>query len=109
MTADILQAFAEQLRTAGLMVEYVKADGALHRCPVEGKPNGKDGVYKAFTGNPATVWWKNWRTSEEGSWTAKPEQDMPPEQRKALRERITAAQAESKAQQEQQWAEAAKY
>ena len=109
MTADILQAFAEQLRTAGLMVGYVKADGALHRCPVEGKSNGKDGVYKAFTGNPATIWWKNWRTGEEGSWTARSEQDMAPEQRKALRERITAAQAESKAEQERQWAEVAKY
>ena len=109
MTGDILHSFADRLRTAGLEVEKVLADGLLHRCGTEGKPHGKDGAYKAFIDPPASLWWKNWRTGEEGSWTAKPEQDMPPEQRKALRERITAAQAESKAQQEQQWAEAAKY
>lgn len=108
MTADILHAFAEQLQAAGLLVENVEADGALHRCPVEGKPHGRDGAYKAFSDVPATIWWMNWRTGDEGTWTAKAERDMTAAQRKALRERIRATREVAQAEQARRWTAAAK-
>ena len=67
MSADIQQAFAEQLRAAGLIVEQVEMDGSLHRCGTEGRPHRRDGAYKAFSDVPASLWWKNWRTGDEGT------------------------------------------
>lgn len=67
MSADIQQAFAEQLRAAGLIVKQVEMDGSLHRCGTEGRPHRRDGAYKAFPDVPASLWWKNWRTDDEGT------------------------------------------
>lgn len=66
---NILHEFADHLREAGIVCEQIEADGILHRCGTTDKPGGKDGVYKAFSDEPASIWWKNWRTGEEGSWT----------------------------------------
>ena len=38
MNADILHSFAECLRSAGLEVEAVQADGLLHRCGTTDRP-----------------------------------------------------------------------
>lgn len=59
MNADIQRAFAEQLRAVGLIVEHMETDGCLHRCGTEGRPNRRDGVYRAFSDVPASLWWKN--------------------------------------------------
>ncbi|WP_165176904.1 DUF927 domain-containing protein [Desulfovibrio sp. ZJ369] len=107
MSADIQQAFAEQLRTAGLIVEHVETDGCLHRCATEGKPQRRDGVYKAFLDDPPSIWWKNWRTGDEGTWTARPEKENSV-QRKSLRTRIAAAKADTRAEQDRRWEDAAK-
>ncbi|MBQ5727764.1 MAG: hypothetical protein IIV56_02410, partial [Mailhella sp.] len=66
--ADILQRMQNQLFQAGLVVEQVEADGELHRCGVAGKERGKDGSYKAHLDSPASLWWMNWRTGDEGTW-----------------------------------------
>ncbi|WP_337382466.1 DUF927 domain-containing protein [Desulfovibrio sp.] len=108
MTHDILQSFKEQLQSVGLLVDTVQADGLLHRCGTEGKPYGKDGAYKAFIDPPASLWWINWRTGNEGTWTIKPERDMDTTQRKALRERIARTKAETEAEQERRREAAAK-
>ena len=68
MSADILRDFAECLRAAGLEVEAVLADGLLHPCGTTERPRRKDGAYKAFLDAPASIWWKNWRTGDEGTW-----------------------------------------
>ena len=88
MSADIQQAFAEQLRAAGLIVEQVEMDGSLHRCGTEGRPHRRDGAYKAFSDVPASLWWKNWRTGDEGTWTYKPKKELTAAERDALRERF---------------------
>lgn len=93
MSADILHSFAECLRSAGLEVEAVLADGLLHRCGTADRPHRRDGAYKAFLDAPASIWWKNWRTGDEGTWTAKPEKELCAAQRKALRERLIARQS----------------
>lgn len=108
MSADILHSFAECLRSAGLEVEAVLADGLLHRCGTADRPHRRDGAYKAFLDAPASIWWKNWRTGDEGTWTAKPEKELCAAQRKALRERLIAAKADSRAEQERRWKAAAK-
>nr|WP_294509294.1 DUF927 domain-containing protein [uncultured Bilophila sp.] len=108
MSADILHSFAECLRSAGLEVEAVLADGLLHRCGTTDRPHRKDGAYKAFLDAPASIWWKNWRTGDEGTWTLKPEKEFNAVQRKALRERIAAAKADTKAEQDRHWKAAAK-
>ena len=108
MSADILHSFAECLRAAGLEVEAVLADGLLHRCGTTDRPHRKDGAYKAFLDAPASIWWKNWRTGDEGTWTAKPEREFSSAQRKALHERLAAAKADTRAGQERRWKAAAK-
>lgn len=108
MSHELLQLFAEQLRAAGLVLEEVRADGLLHRCGTEGKPHGKDGAYKAFADTPPSLWWKNWRTGDEGTWTARPEREMSAAERQALRKRIANNKEEVRARQERQWTAAAK-
>ncbi len=62
--SDITKAFAAELDRAGLLVEHIVADGALHRCPTEGKPQGKDGAYILHLDHPASGWWQNFRSGE---------------------------------------------
>ena len=108
MEGDILHSFAECLRVAGLEVETVQADGLLHRCGTTDRPRRKDGAYKAFLDAPASLWWKNWRTGDEGTWTARPEKELTAAQRKALHERIRVIRAHNEAEQARRWQAAAK-
>lgn len=108
MSADILHSFAECLRSAGLEVEAVLADGLLHRCGTADRPRRKDGAYKAFLDTPASIWWKNWRTGDEGTWTYKPEKELTAAERDALRERIRAIKAHKETEQTRRWQATAK-
>ncbi|WP_239464988.1 hypothetical protein [Desulfovibrio piger] len=108
MSDDILNAFTESLRAAGLVVEHVRTDGHLHRCGTTDRPRGTDGAYRIHLDAPACCWWKNWRTGDEGSRTTKPEKDLTPTERKALRERIAAARKEAEEEQATRWAASAK-
>ena len=108
MSSDILHSFAECLRAAGLEVETVQADGLLHRCGTTDRPHRKDGAYKAFLDVPASIWWKNWRTGDEGTWTYRPEKELPTAERKALHERIRAIRVHNEAEQARRWQVAAK-
>lgn len=108
MNADIQRAFAEQLRAAGLIVEHVETDGCLHRCGTEGRPNRRDGAHKAFSDVPASLWWKNWRTGDEGAWTCKPEKELIAAERDVLRERIRVTRAYNDAEQAHRWQAAGK-
>ena len=108
MNADIMHNFAECLRSAGLEVEAVQADGLLHRCGTADRPQRKDGAYKAFLDAPASIWWKNWRTGDEGTWTYKPDKELTAAEREALRERIRAIRVQREAEQLRRWQVAAK-
>ncbi|MFQ8735693.1 MAG: hypothetical protein ACLSAH_06275 [Bilophila wadsworthia] len=72
MNADILHSFAECLRSAGLEVEAVQADGLLHRCGTTDRPGAGTAHTRRFW-TLRLLWWKNWRTGDEGTWTARPE------------------------------------
>lgn len=108
MNSDILSAFEESLRAAGLLVEHVQADGVLHRCGTTDKPRGKDGAYRIHLDDPACCWWKNWITGDEGSRSTRPAKDLSPAERKALRERIAAARKVAEEEQATRWAASAK-
>ena len=108
MNSDILSAFEESLRVAGLLVEHVQADGVLHRCGTTDKPRGKDGAYRIHLDDPACCWWKNWITGDEGSRSTRPAKDLSPAERKALRERIAAARKAAEEEQATRWAASAK-
>lgn len=85
-------AFRAVIEAAGLRPgESVLADGQLHRCPVDGKPNARDGAYVLHLDAPAASgWWQNWRTGEDGKWTAKEASNLSPAERQALQARIEA-------------------
>ena len=107
MSSDTLQHFADRLREAGLVVDRIKADGVLHRCGVSEKPNGADGAYKAFLDAPASLWWRNWRTGEEGTWYGVSGKDMTAAEREALKARVAEAKAAAAKEQAERWAKAA--
>lgn len=108
MTSDILTTFTEKLNAAGLLIEHSGADGKLHRCGTIDKPRGKDGAYRIHLDAPACCWWKDWRTGEEGTLQGKPDKDLTPVERKALRERIAAARKDAEEEQAKRHAAAAK-
>jgi len=85
---DIQRQMAAHLAQVGLVVEQLEADGEIHRCGVAGKERGKDGSYKAFLDAPASLWWKNWRTGEEGTWSAKEESRLTEKEREKWRARV---------------------
>ena len=107
VTNDVFQHFVDRLREAGLAVECVEADGLLHRCGVLDKPSGTDGAYKAFLDAPASIWWKNWRTGDEGSWCGKSGKDMTTAEREALKARIAEAKEAARKEQAERHAKAA--
>lgn len=105
---SVLTTFTESLNNAGLLVESIQADGKLHRCGTADKPRGKDGAYRIHLDAPACCWWKDWRTGEEGTLQGKPDKDLTPVERKALRERIAAARKDAEEEQAKRHAAAAK-
>lgn len=49
-------------RACGLTVDYVKSDGAIHRCGTESAPRGKNGAYKW---DGLTGWVMDWSLGEQ--------------------------------------------
>ncbi len=107
MSSDTLQQFADRLREAGLAVDRIETDGVLYRCGVSDKPNGTDGAYIAHADCPASLWWKNWRTGQEGTWCGVSGKDMTAAEREALKARVAEAKAAAAKEQSERWAKAA--
>jgi len=94
------------LRDAGLLVDSITFDGALHRVPTTDKPHDKDGSYVAHGDEPVSLWWQNWRTGESGTWTAKRERNFTPAEREAFRKRMEETKKAREEEQEQRYTEA---
>ncbi|WP_300806979.1 DUF927 domain-containing protein [uncultured Desulfovibrio sp.] len=107
MSSAILQTFRDRLAAAGLVVKTLEADGVLHRCGTIDKPRELDGAYKAHLDEPASLWWRNWRTGDEGTHTLKAEKEMSRAERKVLKERIEAARRGAEAERAGRFAAAA--
>mgnify|MGYP005847669175 CR=1 FL=1 len=89
------------------MVDRIEADGVLHRCGVSGKEQGADGAYIAHADSPASIWWKNWCTDNEGTWCEKSGKDMTTAEREALKARIAEAKEATAKEQAERYANAA--
>ncbi|MBI4799661.1 MAG: DUF3987 domain-containing protein [Desulfarculus sp.] len=101
-------AFRQEVEAAGLRPPEIIADGQLHRCPVDGKPRGQDGAYVLHLDAPASGWWQNFRTGQQGTWSAGgDDRAMTPDERRALAQRMEATRREREAAQAQAWAESA--
>ncbi|MBU1610424.1 MAG: hypothetical protein KKC99_01130, partial [Proteobacteria bacterium] len=85
-----LDAFRAQLEEVGLAPVEIIADGQLHRCATVAKPRSVNAAYIAHLDEPPSLWWLDWATGQEGTWTAKEERILSPAERQALQARIEA-------------------
>lgn len=104
---DLNQIFGDKLREAGLAVDHVETDGLLHRCGTSARPGGKDGAYIAHADSPASVWWQNWQTGEDGTYCPVKKNTMTAAERDILKKRIAEARARREAEEERRHAKAA--
>lgn len=104
---DLNQIFGDKLREAGLAVDHVETDGLLHRCGTSARPGGKDGAYIAHADSPASVWWQNWQTGEDGTYCPVKKNNMTTAERDTLKKRIAEARARREAEEERRHAKAA--
>lgn len=65
---DPISEFAQALAAAGLVVENIRADGQLHRVPVEGRPRGKDGAYTLHLDGRPSGYIQNFVTGHTENW-----------------------------------------
>jgi len=108
LIANALSAFRAVIEAAGLRPGEIIADGTLRRCPVDGKPNARDGAYVLHLDAPVSGWWQNYRTGEADTWTAKEERSLSPAERRALQARIEADRYAREAETAKRHAEARK-
>lgn len=102
------EAFRQEIEAVGLRPPEIIADGQLHRCPVDGKPTGKDGAYILYPDDPPAGWFQNWRTGQEGTWAAGDDgRALSPQERQALTQRVEENRRQRDEAQAQAWAEAA--
>ena len=99
--SNTLQTFQEILNGKGLIPPEIIADGKLHRCPTQAKPHKQNGAYIAHLDAPATLWWCNWESAEQDTFTEAEENTLSPEEKEALKQR----QAAIKRQREAEFAE----
>jgi len=99
--------FREIMRGQGLEPGDLITDGRLHRCSIAGKPQGLDGAYIIHLDSPTSLWWKNWRTDESGTHTAKSCVSLSPQDNKRVRARMEADKAQREEETSRRHAEAA--
>lgn len=84
--------FRGMLERAGLVVDQVVGDGALHRCRSDGdKGTEKSGWYVLFLDHVPSGAYGDWRSGETGSWCARAEHELTVPEREALRTRVAEA------------------
>ncbi|QLA16372.1 DUF3987 domain-containing protein [Desulfolutivibrio sulfoxidireducens] len=86
--ADPVRDFEAVLHEHGLVVDQVIPDGQLHRCGTAGKERGQDGAYVLHLDRPASGWWQNHRTGDQGTWTSTDGASLTPEDQAVLKARI---------------------
>ncbi len=105
--SNTLQAFQDILQNNGLAPAEIITDGILHRCPTAGKPHKQNGAYIAHLDSPATLWWCNWESSEQGTFTEEEERTLPQAVKEALQQRHAAIRQQREAEFAQRQAAAA--
>jgi hypothetical protein len=95
------------LREAGLLLDAVRWDAGLQRCPTADKPHKKNGAYIAHSDAPASLWWCHWATGQSGTWAAVPEKRLSDKERQTLHERMAAGRRAYEETQRQRQSDAA--
>lgn len=86
-----INTFRAEAETGGLAFQGDPiGDGNLHRTGTASKPKGLDGAYVLHLDAPASGWWQNHRTGESGTWTARNNKGLSPEERDRLKARAEA-------------------
>lgn len=93
-----LQTFQDILNDKGLVPSEILADGKLRRCPTTGKPHKQNGAYIAHLDSPATLWWCNWESGEQGTFTEAEERPLSPAEREVLQRRQNAMRRQREAE-----------
>lgn len=93
-----LQTFRDILNGKGLVPSEILADGKLHRCPTTGKPHKQNGAYIAHLDSPATLWWCNWESGEQGTFSEVEEKTLSPIERELWRQRQNAIRRQREAE-----------
>ncbi|EFL84306.2 hypothetical protein HMPREF0326_03160 [Desulfovibrio sp. 3_1_syn3] len=88
--SNTLQTFQNILNDTGLMPSEIIADGELRRCPTQTKPHKQNGAYIAHLDTPATLWWCNWESGEQGTFSEAEERTLSPVEKEALQQRQAA-------------------
>ena len=88
--SNALQTLRDILNGKGLIPSEIIADGKLHRCPTQAKPHKQNGAYIAHLDTPATLWWCNWESVEQGTFTEAEERTLSLAEREALQQRQAA-------------------
>ena len=104
---DLLHTFHDVLGQHGLIPEEIFADGKLHHCPTDGKLRKRNGAYIAHLDKPATLWWCNWETDDQGTFCAEEKQTLSASELSAWRERQQSIQRQREAECAKRHAEAA--
>jgi putative DNA primase/helicase len=107
--AEFLRALAEHgIAPAKALV--LKADGRIHRYRVEGDKSGStNGWYVLYPeGTVPAGAFGSWKTGVSGTWCARSERDMTPQEKEDLRRKMQEAQQSRADEQERVWAEARK-
>ena len=105
--SNALQTFRDILTSKGLIPSEIIADGKLHRCPTQTKPHKQNGAYIAHLDTPATLWWCNWESIEQGTFTEAEEKALSQTEREALQQRQAAVKKQREAEFAQRQAAAA--
>ena len=93
-----LQTFRDILYANGLIPSEIMVDGKLHRCPTPTKPHKQNGAYIAHLDTPATLWWCNWESGEQGTFTEAEEKILSPAEREIWRQRQNAIRRQREAE-----------
>jgi putative DNA primase/helicase len=96
---DVIEQFRAALVGRGIIPpDSIIADGEIHRCGTEGKPNGDDGAYKLHLDNLPAGGFENHRDGLGWeNWHADVGRAVSPAEQAARQERIKAAQAKRRA------------
>lgn len=96
--SNLLQTFRDILHANGLIPSEIMAEGKLHRCPTQTKPHKQNGAYIAHLDTPATLWWCNWESGEQGTFTEAEEKILSPAEREIWRQRQNAIRRQREAE-----------
>ncbi|CAK7037994.1 MAG: hypothetical protein DELT_00652 [Desulfovibrio sp.] len=96
--SNALHTFRDILNGKGLIPSEIIADGKLHRCPTEAKPHKQNGAYIAHLDTPATLWWCNWESVEQGTFTDAEERTLSQAEKEALQQRQAAVKQQREAE-----------